>query len=170
MGDYVRQLPHHGSRDMAKRPSVIMRFHIDVPLLLLLLLLTLSGLLVLYSASGQSMEAVYRQGRYIALAYVIMIVAAQINVQSYARWAPWFYLLGIALLVAVILVGDGAKGAQRWLKIRQFSLPAVGDHEAGGAVGNRRISGGAGPATALLPCYRRADSAGLARRIGRDSA
>ena len=38
MGDYVRQLPHHGSRDMAKRPSVIMRLHIDVPLLLLLLL------------------------------------------------------------------------------------------------------------------------------------
>jgi len=120
MGDYVRQLPHHGSRDMAKRPSVIMRFHIDVPLLLLLLLLTLSGLLVLYSASGQSMEAVYRQGRYIALAYVIMIFAAQINVQSYARWAPWFYLVGIALLVAVILVGDGAKGAQRWLKIGSF--------------------------------------------------
>ena len=120
MGDYVRQLPHHGSRDMAKRPSVIMRFHIDVPLLLLLMLLTLCGLLVLYSASGQSMEAVYRQGRYIALAYVIMIFAAQINLQSYARWAPWFYLAGVALLVAVILVGDGAKGAQRWLKFGSF--------------------------------------------------
>lgn len=120
MGDYVRQLPHHGSRDMARRPSAIMRFHIDVPLLLLLLVLTLLGLLVLYSASGQSMEAVYRQGRYITLAYVIMIMGAQIDLQRYARWAPGLYLMGIALLVAVILVGDGAKGAQRWLQFGGF--------------------------------------------------
>jgi rod shape determining protein RodA len=84
------------------------------------MLLTLCGLLVLYSASGQSMEAVYRQGRYIGLAYGIMIFAAQINLQSYARWAPWFYFGGLALLVAVILVGDGAKGAQRWLKFGSF--------------------------------------------------
>jgi rod shape determining protein RodA len=62
MGDYVRQLPHQGSRDMANRPSALMRLHIDVPLLLLLLVLSLYGLAVLYSASGQDMEAVYRQG------------------------------------------------------------------------------------------------------------
>ena len=46
MGDYVRQLPHQGSRDMARRPSALMRFHIDLPLLFLLLLLTAYGLLV----------------------------------------------------------------------------------------------------------------------------
>ena len=68
MGDYVRQLPHQGSRDMARRPSAIMRFHIDVPLLLLLMVLTVYGLLVLYSASGQSMDAVIRQGLYFAVA------------------------------------------------------------------------------------------------------
>ncbi len=120
MGDYVRQLPHHGSRDMARRPSAAMRFHIDVPLLLLLMLLTAYGLLVLYSASGQSMEAIFRQGRYVALAYVIMILGAQISLQSYARWAPWVYVAGVAMLAAVMLVGVGAKGAQRWLEIGGF--------------------------------------------------
>jgi len=120
MSDYVRQLPHHGSQDMAKRPSTAMRFHIDVPLLLLLLVLTFYGLLVLYSASGQSIEAVIRQGRYVALAYVIMLLGAQISLQRYARWAPWVYVAGVAMLVAVMLVGVGAKGAQRWLEIGGF--------------------------------------------------
>ena len=51
MADYVRQMPHHGSRDMARRPSLAMRLHIDLPLLLLLLALTAYGLFVLYSAA-----------------------------------------------------------------------------------------------------------------------
>lgn len=117
MGDYVRQLPHQGSRDMAERPSVIRRFHIDIPLLFLLTVLSGYGLMVLYSASGQSMEAVYRQGSYLALAFVVMIVAAQVSLKQYESWAPWLFVAGVLLLVAVLLVGVGAKGAQRWLQV-----------------------------------------------------
>ena len=120
MGDYVRQLPHQGSHDMARRPSVVSRVHIDIPLLLLLLLLTFYGLVVLYSASGQSMAAVTRQGTYFALGYVVMLLAAQISLQRYARLAPWLYVLGLTALVAVVFVGVGAKGAQRWLEIGGF--------------------------------------------------
>ena len=120
MGDYVRQLPHQGSHDMARRPSVVSRVHIDVPLLLLLLLLTFYGLVVLYSASGQSMAAVMRQGTYFALGYVMMLLAAQISLQRYARLAPWLYLIGLTALVAVVFFGVGAKGAQRWLEIGGF--------------------------------------------------
>ena len=120
MGDYVRQLPHQGSHDMARRPSVVRRVHIDVPLLLLLLLLTFYGLVVLYSASGQSVAAVIRQGSYFALGYVIMILAAQISLQRYARLAPWLYLIGLTILAAVVFVGVGAKGAQRWLEVWGF--------------------------------------------------
>ena len=119
MADYLRQLPQ-GSADLARRPSAASRFHIDVPLLVLLLALTSFGLLVLYSASGQSSAAVIRQGQYFLVAYVVMIVAAQIRLVTYMRWAPWFYLGGIGLLVAVIFVGVGAKGAQRWLSLGGF--------------------------------------------------
>ena len=120
MGDYVRQMPHQGSADLARRPSAAARFHIDVPLLLLLMALTAYGLFVLYSASGQNMAAVVRQGRYFAVAYVIMILGAQISLQRYMRWAPWLYLGGVATLVAVMFFGVGAKGAQRWLQIGGF--------------------------------------------------
>jgi rod shape determining protein RodA len=119
MGDYVRQLPQ-GSADLARRPSTAMRFHIDLPLLGLLLVLTVLGLVVLYSASGQQMGAVIRQGRYFLVGYVIMIFAAQIPLQRYERWAPWLYVIGVSSLVAVIFVGVGAKGAQRWLQIGGF--------------------------------------------------
>ena len=52
MGDYVRQMPHQGSADLARRPGTASRFHIDLPLLVLLMALTAYGLFVLYSASG----------------------------------------------------------------------------------------------------------------------
>ena len=105
---------------MAKPPSAFDRFHIDVPLMLLLLLLTCYGLFVLYSASGQSMGAVVRQGRYFALAYVMMLLAAQISLQTYARWAPVFYVGAVGLLLGVMFFGVGAKGAQRWLDLGGF--------------------------------------------------
>jgi rod shape determining protein RodA len=120
MADYIRQMPDQGSDDLARRPSLARRLHIDVPLLLLLLLLTVYGLFVLYSGSGSDMDAVIRQARYFALAYGVMFVIAQINLQRTMRWAPWFYLLGLGLLVAVIFVGVGAKGAQRWLSLGGF--------------------------------------------------
>ena len=120
MGDYVRQMPHQGSADLARPPSAATRFHIDVPLMLLLMALTAYGLFVLYSASGQDVGAVIRQGRYFAVGYVIMILGAQVSLQRYMRWAPWLYLGGVATLVAVMFFGVGAKGAQRWLQIGGF--------------------------------------------------
>ncbi|WP_116366698.1 rod shape-determining protein RodA [Parahaliea mediterranea] len=119
MGDYVRQLPG-SSAGLARRPGATQRFHLDVPLLGLLLALTLFGLVVLYSASGQDMGAVIRQGRFFLVGFAVMITAAQISLQRFQRWGPWFYLGGVALLVAVDIAGVGAKGAQRWLSIGGF--------------------------------------------------
>ncbi len=119
MSDYLRQLPGSSS-ELARKPGAAQRLHIDIPLLLLLMVLTGFGLFVLYSASGQDTAAVVRQGQYFLVAYVVMILAAQIGLPRYQRWSPWFYLGGIGLLVAVVFVGVGAKGAQRWLSLGGF--------------------------------------------------
>lgn len=115
MADYVRRMPETGAP--FTRPGVARQWHIDPPLLTLLLLLSGYGLLVLYSASGQSVEAVLRQARYFALAYVGMFIVAQCSVVHLARWSPRVYLLGVSMLLAVALFGVGAKGAQRWLDL-----------------------------------------------------
>ena len=120
MADYLRQMPHQGSADLARRPSAARRFHIDIPLLVLLLALTVYGLFVLYSGSGKDMGAVVRQGRYFLLGYFVMFAVAQVSLGRIMRWAPWLYLVGLAMLVAVMLFGVGAKGAQRWLSLGGF--------------------------------------------------
>ncbi|MFB3077612.1 MAG: rod shape-determining protein RodA, partial [Lysobacterales bacterium] len=119
MGDYVRQMPE-ASADLARRPGIAERLHIDIPLLLLLMALTVYGLVILYSASGQQFGAVWRQARFFLIAYVMMLMAAQFSLQRYQRWAPMLYVVGIALLLAVLVVGSGAKGAQRWLSLGGF--------------------------------------------------
>lgn len=119
MAEYVRQMPS-ASQDLARRPGVSERFHLDFPLLFLLLTLTVYGLIVLYSASGKDMGAVVRQARYFVIAYAAMLLAAQVSLQRYQRWSPALYVFGLALLTGVMFFGVGAKGAQRWLSLGGF--------------------------------------------------
>ncbi|WP_020409351.1 rod shape-determining protein RodA [Hahella ganghwensis] len=119
-GDFIRQLPGAESH-FSRRPGLSDVIHIDWPLLVLLLILISSGLFVLYSGSGQSLADVKKQGIHFIVALVLMITVAQIDPAVLRRWAPWVFLLGLIGLVAVLLAGADAKGAQRWLKI-----PGVG--------------------------------------------
>ncbi|MEN8213485.1 MAG: rod shape-determining protein RodA [Pseudomonadota bacterium] len=99
---------------------LLARLHIDLPLLTGVLLLCAFGLAMLYSASGSDMAMVKRQLLNIAMALVIMIAIAQLPPAVLKLLSPWFYLAGILLLVAVLVMGDMGKGAQRWLIIAGF--------------------------------------------------
>jgi len=96
------------------------RLHVDLPLLLLLLIACASGLFVLYSASGHNAGYVERQTIFMGLGFFAMLVAAQFSPRFLRRWAFLPYIAGLALLIAVVLVGTGAKGAQRWLDLGFF--------------------------------------------------
>ena len=117
--DYMHRLPDAGS-SLRRPASLSRRLHIDVPLLLLLMILAGAGLVILYSAAGEEIHYVKRQSVFLALAFTGMFIAAQIPLEFYRRWSPWFYIGGCFLLVAVLFVGVGAKGAQRWLQIGGF--------------------------------------------------
>lgn len=96
------------------------RLHVDPLLLLLLLLLMGVGLVVLYSASGKELYYVKRQLVFMTAGLVAMIFIAQVPPRLLERWAWLPYLGGIALLIAVPLIGVGAKGAQRWIDLGFF--------------------------------------------------
>jgi rod shape determining protein RodA len=113
-GDFTRQLNDSG---MQSGRSIWQRMNIDVTMLLLLLLLCAGGLFILYSASGQNMGMVYRQMVYLGLGFFIMLVIAQVDPRWFQMIAPWMYCAGIIALILVLLVGVGAKGAQRWLSV-----------------------------------------------------
>ncbi|WP_323845220.1 rod shape-determining protein RodA [Microbulbifer magnicolonia] len=117
--DYMHRLPDSHS-SLSRPVSLSRRWHIDVPLLMLLLVLAAVGLGVLYSAAGGDVHYVKRQAVFMVMAFVGMFVVAQIPLDVYRRWSPWAYVGGCGLLVAVLFVGVGAKGAQRWLEVGGF--------------------------------------------------
>jgi rod shape determining protein RodA len=106
--------------DRMEDPSenrLVRRLHIDVPLVMGLLLLCGFGLAVLYSASGQDLASVERQVARLGLALLLMFAVAQVPPARLERWSLALYGLGILMLVAVLVVGDVGKGAQRWLDL-----------------------------------------------------
>ncbi len=102
---------------ISRRRSLWERLHLDPWLLGLLLALMATGLLVLYSASGQRIEAVIAQALRFGVALVVMFTLAQLSPSTLLRWALPVYAAGVLLLVAVELVGDVGMGAKRWLVI-----------------------------------------------------
>ena len=104
-------------REDASRRDWQHLLHIDATLLLGLLLTSVFGLSILYSASGQSESLLIRQCVRLGAAFLAMIVIAQLRPQWLQRWTPWLYGGGIILLTAVLVAGDVGKGAQRWLDL-----------------------------------------------------
>ena len=112
--DYIRSLPEH------EREAGIFglrRLHIDPVMFILIVLVAIYGLFILYSAVGQSDELFTAQLKRILFAFVVMIGAAQLPPQLYMRWAPFIYVAGVILLLAVLWMGVTVNGSQRWLDI-----------------------------------------------------
>lgn len=117
--DFLRRLPEAG-QGLRRRDRLQQRLHLDFTLLLLLLAVAAYGLVVLYSANGQSVPGIQRQGAYFLVAFVAMFVTAQVPPHLLRRLAPWMYGGGVLLLILVLVLGIGAMGAQRWLGIGGF--------------------------------------------------
>ena len=112
--DFVRSLPG-GSTASAR--DQLKAIHLDPVLLLTLCAIVGFGLVVLYSAVNQDTAVFTNQLVRIGLAFVALLIAAQLDPGFYLRWAPFIYLVGVVLLVLVLLVGIRVKGSQRWLEI-----------------------------------------------------
>ena len=116
-GDFQRSMDAQSLR----RPNTLWSYtHLDLPLLLLLLALCGFGLFVLYSASGQDTDYVSRQAIRMGAGLAALVFFAQIPPRTLMRLGPWLYVVGIGLLLAVLLFGVGAKGAQRWIALPGF--------------------------------------------------
>ena len=116
--DFVRQLrSEHG---FGKATSWSMRWHIDFLLMGFLLLVSVAGLFILYSATGKDINVVIRQSVYLLISFVGMVCVAQVSPRILMQWSRWFYIAGVVLLLAVLLHGIESKGAQRWIQLPGF--------------------------------------------------
>jgi rod shape determining protein RodA len=104
-------------RKLTLAARLLGNLHLDGPLLAGLLAVSGAGLVILFSAGGQSEDLLTRQVVRIGFAFAVMLAAAQIPPNFLRMWSPWLYLFGIVLLGFVLVSGDLGKGAQRWLDL-----------------------------------------------------
>ena len=96
---------------------VLRRLNIDGPLLGGLLLICGLGLVVLYSAVGESMRLWLSQLLRLGVALIALFIAAQMPPDLLRRWTPWGFVAGLILLVLVLTTGEIGQGARRWLDL-----------------------------------------------------
>ncbi|MDP0561047.1 MAG: rod shape-determining protein RodA [Candidatus Endonucleobacter sp. (ex Gigantidas childressi)] len=113
--DFVRQLQF--ADGFGKDVGWSQRLHIDLPLAGLLLLLSIAGLFILYSASGKDVDIVIRQSVYLFISFIGMLCVAQIPPRLLMIWSKYIYVIGVVLLLAVLFFGTQSKGAQRWIEL-----------------------------------------------------
>ena len=121
MSEYTRFL-EGSERDFARAQTPAERLHLDVVLLLPMLAIMTTGLFVLFSASDGDWGTVNRQIRNFLVGFAVLLVVAQIRLDTLQRWAPTLYLGALLLLLLVPFFGVGAKGAQRWLSLGVIRL------------------------------------------------
>jgi len=76
------------------------------------------GIAMLYSAADGSMEPwAAKQAIRFAIALILMVGAALVDIRHWFRAAYWVYAIVLALVIAVDLRGFVGMGAQRWIDL-----------------------------------------------------
>jgi len=107
-------------RTLTGAARVLLELRIDGPLVVGLSLIAVYGLVVLYSASGQSLPTVRGTIARLLLGAITMLLLARINPNFLRRSTPWVYAAGCVLLLVVAAIGHVGMGAQRWLNLGLF--------------------------------------------------
>jgi rod shape determining protein RodA len=69
---------------------------------------------------GDPSYFVSRQEIYIAVGAVLAAVATAISPEIYRRYAKGLYVLAVAVLLLVLVVGDDVRGSKRWIEFGSF--------------------------------------------------
>jgi rod shape determining protein RodA len=96
----------------------------DSQLALAVMALSLAGLITMYSSGFANGARFWDHVRNLSLAFVIMVLVAQIPPQRLMTFAVPLYTVGVALLIAVALFGLTKKGARRWLNVGMVIQPS----------------------------------------------
>ena len=109
----------------------------DIVLIMLVVLLSVFGLVMIYSVSSYNAARYYndaklyfnRQGLFLLIGMVMMLVVSMIDYHLYINPVKWFfgvrpvwllYLLCIGLQLYVLLYGYEAGGSSRWIKLGNY--------------------------------------------------
>jgi rod shape determining protein RodA len=113
-----------------RTPSAPWR-HIDIGLALAAIGIACFGLLMIYSATrdklvSEGLDPAYyvkRQGAFVLVGVVVMVVVAAIDYRRLRDFAPVFYVSSVLALLAILTpLGKRARGAQAWFQVGAYQL------------------------------------------------
>ena len=98
------------------------KIYFDQYLFISITLLSIMGLIFLYSASQGNIETTIKQSFFVALGLVLMFLLSQVDPDFYKNNASFFLILSISLIILTIFFGKEVNGAKRWLDLGFFTL------------------------------------------------
>lgn len=105
--------------------GVLAFFNLDTTLMMLLAGVCTFGLVVLYSASRQSLDVVFNQAVRMGIGFFVMMFLAYMPPKILKKITPWLFLFGLFLcLLIFIKIGDQyllsveVNGSRRWLDFK----------------------------------------------------
>ena len=122
--------PSNIRREVRRRPAAekLVTGGFDVPYFMLVVMLTLIGLVMLFSASyssayyyyGDATYFIWRQFLFAALGFVVMFIVMAIPYQILHKLAFPMLVTAAVLLVLVLFIGQTRNNAQRWIGIGEI--------------------------------------------------
>jgi len=114
--DYQLNTPLH------KKRSLFSNLLVDPILIVSILIILIFGLFALYSASGQLMSMVLKQGSYILFGLIMMLFISQIDQTVYKGFLMHLFWLGLILLIWVLLFPAEGYKTDRWIDLGFLSF------------------------------------------------
>ena len=96
--------------------------YFDQYLFITITLLSVMGLIFLYSASQGDSNSVIKQSIFVGFGLFLMFILSQPDPDFYKTFSGLFIILAIILMVATIILGKEVNGAKRWLNFGFFTL------------------------------------------------
>ena len=102
----------------------------DLTLLISIILLSVAGTLMIFSAGGAYAYARYGDGEYfvkkqiiwLILGFLIMLIASKTPMEIYKKYTPHIYVVTLVLLVLVLVIGLVGNGAKRWISLGPITI------------------------------------------------
>jgi len=98
------------------------KIYFDQYLFIAITLLSIMGLVFLYSASQENVETTLKQSFFVIFGLILMFVLSQPDPDFYKNNSLIFLLISILLVILTLLIGKEVNGAKRWLDLGLFTL------------------------------------------------
>ena len=98
------------------------KIYFDQYLFISITILSIMGLLFLYSASQGNIETTIKQSFFVVLGLILMFILSQVDPDFYKNNALFFLIISIILILLTMIFGKEVNGAKRWLDFGFFTL------------------------------------------------